>query len=78
MDSQPVTGPHTPNATDLAMLCRLMFEGSPLPMLAVVGAQHIVCYANPAAFRLSDSSKDKLIGTPFGEIEYSPKWNPQP
>lgn len=45
-----------------------MFEGSLLPMVAVAGAQHIVCYANPAAFRLSRHVKDKLIGMPFAEI----------
>jgi two-component system NtrC family sensor kinase len=68
MDSEPGSGSGPAKATDLPALCRLMFEGSPLPMVAVSGAQHIVCYANPAAFRLTGYSKEKLIGTPFAEI----------
>jgi PAS domain S-box-containing protein len=68
MDSQPGTGSYPAEATDLAMLCHLMFEGSPLPMVAVAGAQHIIRYANPAACRLAGHPKHKVIGTPFAEI----------
>ena len=68
MDSQPGTGSQPAKATDLPMLCRLMFDGSPLPMVAVSGDQHIVRYANPAACRLAGNGKDELIGTPFAEI----------
>jgi len=61
MDSQPGTGSHPAKATELAMLCHLMFEGSPLPMVAVAGAQHIVRYVNPDACRLAGKNKDVLI-----------------
>jgi hypothetical protein len=57
MDSQPETGSHPAKTTDLPMLCDLVFEGSPLPMIAVAGAQHIVHYANPAACRLQVTAK---------------------
>jgi signal transduction histidine kinase len=68
MDCQPGTGSHPAKAPDLPMLCGLMFGGSPLPMVAVAGAQHIVRYLNPAACRLLGKSKDVLIGTPFTEL----------
>jgi len=68
MDSQPGTGRHTAAATDLGMLCDLMFGGSPLPMVAVSGAQHIIRCVNPAACRLAGKSKDVLVGIPFAEL----------
>jgi two-component system NtrC family sensor kinase len=68
MDSEPGSGSGPAKATDLQMLCRLMFEGSPLPMVAVAGTQHVVRYVNPAACRLAGKSKDKLIGIPIAEI----------
>jgi PAS domain S-box-containing protein len=53
---------------DLPSLGRSIFEGSPLPMAAVAGANHIVQYVNPAFCRLVGKSKDELIGIPFAEI----------
>jgi len=50
------------------MACRLLFDSSPLPTVAVAGARHIVCYVNPAFCGLSAKSDDKLIGNPFAEI----------
>lgn len=67
MDSD--TGQGKPaKALDLTMFCRLVFEGSPLPLAAVGGDQHIVRYVNPAFCRLADRGKDELIGIPFAEI----------
>jgi two-component system NtrC family sensor kinase len=68
MDFQPGAVSHPADEISLSTHCRLMFEGSPLPVVAVSGAQHIVRYANPAACRLMGYSKDKVIGTPFAEI----------
>src|SRR5512141_3267762 len=53
---------------DLPSLCRLIFEGSPLPIATVSGAKHIVCYVNPAFCRLVGKGKDELMGNPFAEI----------
>jgi signal transduction histidine kinase len=54
---------------DLPALCRTIVEGSPLPMAAVVGARHIVRYANPAFFRLlRKSSNDDVVGVSFAAL----------
>jgi len=68
MDSQPGTGSRLTEAPDLSMPCRLLFDGSPLPTIAVAGARHIVCYVNPAFCGLSAKSDDKLIGNPFAKL----------
>lgn len=68
MDSHLRTGSRLTEAPDLSMPCRLLFDGSPLPTIAVAGARHIVCYVNPAFCDLSAKSDDRLIGNPFAEI----------
>ena len=68
MDSHLGTGSLFTEAPDLSMPCRLMFDGSPLPMIAVAGARHIVCYVNPAFYGLTAKSDAELIGNPFAEI----------
>jgi signal transduction histidine kinase len=68
MDFQSGTGSRLTEAPDLSMSCRLMFDDSPLPTIAVAGSRHIVCYVNSAYCGLSAKSDDKLIGNPFAEI----------
>jgi two-component sensor histidine kinase len=48
--------------SDLSSRC---FDHSPLPMVTVDGAAHIVRYANPAFCRLTGQTSDELVGTPF-------------
>jgi PAS domain-containing protein len=38
---------------------------SPLPTAALEGAEHIICYANPAFCLLIGKSHQELIGKPF-------------
>jgi PAS domain S-box-containing protein len=52
-------------APDLPHLCRQVAEQSSLPMAAVEGTEHIVCYVNPAFCRMLGRSSDELIGIPF-------------
>ena len=68
MDAETETNHRADQMPDLPSLCRLMFEGSPLPMVTVEGAKHVVRYVNPAFCRLAGKSKDELIGNPFAEI----------
>jgi PAS domain S-box-containing protein len=68
MDAVTETNHRADQMPDLPSLCRLMFEGSPLPMVTVEGAKHVVRYVNPAFCRLAGKSKDELIGNPFAEI----------
>ena len=48
--------------------CRAIGEQSQLPMAAVEGDDHLLCYANPAFCRLLDQPKDQIIGKPFCEL----------
>jgi signal transduction histidine kinase len=50
---------------DLSCLCRRVAESSPIPMAAVAGAAHIVCYFNPAFCLLTGKTAVELIGIPF-------------
>jgi hypothetical protein len=68
MDDETETNHRANQMPDLPGLCRLMFEGSPLPTATVEGAKHVVRYVNPAFCRLAGKSKDELIGNPFAEI----------
>ena len=52
---------------DLRRLCRDLSECSPLAMVAVEGAGHVVTYLNPAFARLAGKSAGELIGRPFAE-----------
>jgi two-component sensor histidine kinase len=52
-------------ATILSELSSHCFEHSPLPMVTVEGATHIVRYVNSAFCRLTDKSKAELVGTAF-------------
>ncbi len=67
MDFDPGHG-SPPQATDLRMLGRLMFDGSPHPMAVVEKQQHIVRYVNPAFCRLAAKSEGELVGNPFSGI----------
>jgi two-component sensor histidine kinase len=54
-----------PMLPDLSRNC---LEHAPLPMAMVVGAMHIVRYANNAFCRLADKTADAVVGEPYGEI----------
>lgn len=45
-----------------------MGSHSPVPMVAVQEARHIVRYANPAFCRLAGKSGEKIVGHPFVEV----------
>jgi two-component sensor histidine kinase len=61
-----MSGPPQPRAaTTLSELSSGCFDRSPLPMVTVEGASHIVRYVNPAFCRLTDKSSDQLVGTSF-------------
>ena len=53
---------HTP---PIPRLSRYLSERSPLPMVAVEGATHVVSYLNPAFARLVQREGKDLIGRPF-------------
>ena len=53
---------------DVPKIERVIFEGSPLPVAALAGPNHILRYVNPAFCRLADKTKDGLIGKPFAEV----------
>jgi PAS domain S-box-containing protein len=53
---------------DVASQCLAIAEHSPLPMAAVEGATHIVCYVNPAFCQLMDKPRDQLVGRPLDEL----------
>jgi signal transduction histidine kinase len=52
---------------DLAALCTVMSEASPVPVAAVAGAGSIIRYANPAFCVLAGQSSDKLLGRAFSD-----------
>jgi PAS domain-containing protein len=53
---------------DTPSLFRALAEASPMPMVAVEGADHIVRYVNPVFCLLADKSSEQLTGKPFCEI----------
>jgi len=53
-----------------------IFDGSPLPVVMVTGATHVVHYVNPAFCHMMGRSKDKLIGNTFAEIMPGEGWLP--
>ena len=55
------------SAPDLQHLCRQVADRSPLPMVAVGGTGHTVCYVNPAFCRLIGRDTEELIGIPFAQ-----------
>jgi two-component sensor histidine kinase len=55
----------SPSATTLSELSSGCFDHSPLPMITVEGATHIVRYANPVFCRLAGKTRDELVGSPF-------------
>jgi signal transduction histidine kinase len=55
---------------DAPMFERVLFEGSPLPVAALAGPNHILRYVNPAFCGLADKTKDDLIGKPFAEVVF--------
>jgi signal transduction histidine kinase len=56
-------------ALDLMAFCHAVAEASPLPMLAVVGAEHIVSYVNPAFCNLTGKSREGSIGNAFSRTQ---------
>jgi two-component system NtrC family sensor kinase len=52
-------------ALHLMAFCHAIAEASPLPMLAVERAEHIVRYVNPAFCDLTGKSKERSIGNAF-------------
>jgi signal transduction histidine kinase len=49
---------------------QVLFEGSPLPVAALAGPNHILRCVNPAFCGLADKTKDDLIGKPFAEVVF--------
>src|ERR1051326_110863 len=49
----------------LPVLCRYLVEKSPVPMVAVEGATHLVRYANPSFCHLAGKASEELINRPF-------------
>jgi signal transduction histidine kinase len=49
---------------------RVLFEGSPLPVVALAGPNHTLRYVNPAFCRLAGKTHDELIGKPFAEVVF--------
>jgi len=54
-----VSDPRTPQGSCSALDFAL------LPMVRMEGAEHVVCYVNPAFCHLSGRSKEEIIGKPF-------------
>ncbi len=54
--------------TRLDALCFSLTEASLVPMVATDGPTHIVRYANSSFCRLSDISREELVGKPFAEV----------
>jgi signal transduction histidine kinase len=52
----------------LSSLCLAILDRSPLPMAAVQGPNHIICYANPAFCQLASKSGAQLLAKSFCEI----------
>jgi two-component sensor histidine kinase len=60
-----MSGQLPPPAMMLSELSSGCFDHSPLPMVTVEGATHIVHYVNPAFCRLTNRTSDELVGTSF-------------
>jgi PAS domain S-box-containing protein len=52
----------------VSSLERLIVDTSPLPMAALTGSNHILCYVNSAFSRLACITRDELSGKPFAEV----------
>jgi PAS domain-containing protein len=50
---------------DLQPLCRQIIEHAPLPMAALEGETHIICYGNLAFCRLVARENEELVTVPF-------------
>jgi len=59
--------PDVDQAPDFPSLDCYFSERSPLPLVAVAGATHVIRYLNPAFARLVGSEKEDLVGRPFSE-----------
>ena len=55
------------SAAMLPELCHSLMERSPVPMVELEGAGHIIHYANPAFCRLVGKDREALTGKPFAE-----------
>jgi signal transduction histidine kinase len=53
---------------DQPSLYDALFDGSPLPMAIVMGATHILCYANPSFCLLIAKNKADLVGSRFAKL----------
>ena len=49
-------------------ICRPIGEASPMPIVAMAGAHHVVCYVNPAFCGLLGRPKEELIGNAFYDV----------
>ena len=58
-------GVRTPEFMDI---CRYAFELSPVGMVAVEGATHIVRYVNPAFSALSGKAREEIVGYSFRDV----------
>ncbi len=53
---------------DIPRLCRTLAEASPMPMVAVEGTSHVVCYVNPAFRRLVHRLPEDGVGIRFADL----------
>ncbi len=65
MDVEP---PLASSPPDMPSVSLAINDHSPLPLVMVEGASHIVRYVNPAFCHLIDKSADQLLGKPFSDI----------
>ena len=67
MDANPTPG-KADRAAEEHSLPAPIIECSPLPMVEVEGANHVVCFVNAAFCRLLSRKREELVGKPFDEI----------
>ena len=63
-----VTSALSNQQSGLPGLCLSFAAHAPLPMAAVAGASHLVCYVNPAFCRLLEKPREELEGKSLGEM----------
>jgi two-component system, NtrC family, sensor kinase len=61
-------GPGLDARGNVPMTERVLFEGSPLAVVALAGPNHTLRYVNPAFCRLAGKTHDELVGKPFAEV----------
>lgn len=67
MDPQPAANGPAPPPADRCTSVPVI-DGTPLPMVEIEGAEHLICGANPAFCALVHRPRAELIGTPLAGI----------